>query len=290
MNRNLVILDAAHGGPDPGATLGDHVFEKDVAIAIAARLRTALTAAGFTVIATREANAADTLTTDQRAEIANRTHAVACLVLHATTTGLGVHVYTSSLQPFAPVEGMDADSAPAFVPIAWETAQSGFVNQSLRMASDLRASLATGNLPAVVGRAPVRPLDNLMCPAAVIEIAPLIAAGGGATPVTNADYQQRVVGILTAALRTWRNHSDVPAPHASATTNYGMNASSNPQNHAAATKAKAATNPTGLATAKDHAHPGVQAGGKTLSANPGKSALSNPSAATSADSVRKASQ
>jgi N-acetylmuramoyl-L-alanine amidase len=288
-NRNLVVLDAAHGGPDPGATIGDHVFEKDVAIAIAARLRTALTAAGFTVIATREANAADTLTTDQRAEIANRTHAVACIVLHATTTGVGVHIYTSPLQPFAPEEGAGADSAPAFVPVPWETAQSGFVSQSLRMASDVRAALAKGNLPAVVGRAPVRPLDNLMCPAVVIEVAPLVAAGGGATPVTDADYQQRVVGILTAALRTWRNHSDVPAPHASATPKDGINSSSDLQQHAV-TKAKAAANPTGVATAKDHAHSGIQAGGKTLPTNPGKSALPNPSAATGADPGRKASQ
>jgi N-acetylmuramoyl-L-alanine amidase len=289
MNRNLVVLDAAHGGADPGATIGDHVFEKDVSIALAARLRTALTAAGFTVIATRDANSADPLTTDQRAEIANRTHAVACIVLHATTTGSGVHVYTSPLQPFAPEEGADADSAPVFVPVAWETAQSGFVNQSLRMASDVRAALATGSLPAVVGRAPVRPLDNLMCPAMMIEVAPLIAAGGGVTPVTDADYQQRVVGIVTAALRTWRNHSDVPAPHASTTPKDGTNAIPGPQDQAA-TKAKVAANAAGLAAAKAHAHPGVQADGKTLPTSNGRSGLPNSSAAAGADSVRKASQ
>jgi N-acetylmuramoyl-L-alanine amidase len=212
MNRNLVLLDPAHGGPDAGATLGDHIPEKYTTLAVATRLRTALTAAGFTVITTREGDAADPLTTDQRAETANRVHAVACIVLHATTTGSGVHVYTSSLQPSAPKQNPDPDSPVTFVPVPWETAQAGFVSQSLQLASDVRAALATSNLPVIVGTASLRPLDNLMCPSVAIEVAPLIVEGGGTTPVTDSGYQQRVAGALTAALRTWHTHADPPAP------------------------------------------------------------------------------
>ena len=58
MDRNLVVLDPAHGGQDAGATLGDNIFEKDVTLAIAARLRATLTAAGFTVVSTRDADSA----------------------------------------------------------------------------------------------------------------------------------------------------------------------------------------------------------------------------------------
>ena len=97
--RTLVVLDPAHGGPDPGAKLGEQGLEKDVTLALAAKLRPALTAAGFSVVSTRDADLANALTTDQRAEMANRPRALACLVLHATGAGSGVHVYASPLQP-----------------------------------------------------------------------------------------------------------------------------------------------------------------------------------------------
>ena len=87
------------------------------------------------------------------------------------------------------------------------------MDQSLHLASDLSAALGAENLPVMVGRAPVRPLDNLMCPAVAIEMAPLRGADGAATPVTDPNYQQRVVGTVTAALRTWRNHAE-PQPTA----------------------------------------------------------------------------
>lgn len=202
MNLNLVVLDPAHGGPDGGAVLGSNVLEKDITVAVAARLRAALAAAGFTVIATRDASS-DPLTqlsTDQRAEIANHTHAVACIVLHATNTGSGVHLYTSTLTPSDP----QAESNGSFAPVPWEMAQAGSVDQSYQLADDLRSALAAGNLPVVVGKAPVRPLDNLMCPAVAVELAPLAVAGSDAKPVSDGDYQQRVAGALAAALRSWR--------------------------------------------------------------------------------------
>jgi N-acetylmuramoyl-L-alanine amidase len=206
MNLNLVVLDPAHGGQDNGAVLGSNVLEKDITLAVAARLRAALTAAGFTVLGTRDANPADPLaplSTDQRAEIANHAHAMACIVLHATNSGSGVHVYTSTLSPSA--SGDEASSG--FAPVPWEMAQAGSIDQSNQLAEDLRSALAGGNLPVAVGKAPVRPLDNLMCPAVAVEVAPLSAAGSDATPVTDGDYQQRVAGALAAALQSWRTQA-----------------------------------------------------------------------------------
>jgi len=203
VNQNLVVLDPAHGGPDNGAALGEGAFEKNVDLALAERLKTALTAAGFTVIETRVAETNDPLTTDQRAEIANRAHAIACLVLHATTTGFGLHLYTSTLQP-PPAEAGEGIGAP-FVPVSWETAQAGFVQQSEDLANRLSSALGNSHLPSLVGRAPVRPLDSLMCPAVAVELAPLPAPGVGATPVTDPSYQQQVAVNLTAALKAWRD-------------------------------------------------------------------------------------
>jgi N-acetylmuramoyl-L-alanine amidase len=207
--RNLILLDPAHGGPDSGATLGDRILEKDVNLAFAARLRAALTSAGFTVISTRDADPADLITTDQRADTANRAHPVACIVLHATATGSsGVHLYTSTLQPAS--ENDDTSFAPAFVPIPWDTAQAGSVQQSLRLAGDLSAVLGRASLPALTGQAPLRPLDNLICPAVALELAPLVVAGSDATPVTDTGYQQRVASTVAAALKTWRDQAYPP--------------------------------------------------------------------------------
>lgn len=215
INKNLVVIDPAHGGPDAGATLADQVLEKDVALALAARLRTALTAAGFTVVATRDADPTAPLTTDQRAETANRAHALACLVVHATGAGSGVHLYTSAL-PAQDDSAQSADAAAGgdaavgFAPVPWETAQSASVAQSTHLATDLNAALTAAGLPAVTGRAHLKPLDNLTCPAVAIEIAPLLASGES-TPPTDADYQRRVAETLASAAKSWRTHADSPA-------------------------------------------------------------------------------
>jgi N-acetylmuramoyl-L-alanine amidase len=221
VNKNVVVIDAAHGGADAGAILGDKVLEKDVALALAGRVRAALTAAGFTVVATRDADSANPPTSDQRAETANRARALACVAIHATASGTGVHVYTSALQPLQAEDDSAAsgdgaasgDSATAFVPVPWETAQAGWVERSLRLASDLSAALGKAGIPAVVGRAYVRPLDNMTCPAVAVEIAPLLASGES-TPVTDTGYQQRVAETVAAAMKAWRGHVDAPAPAA----------------------------------------------------------------------------
>jgi N-acetylmuramoyl-L-alanine amidase len=250
MNHNLVVLDPAHGGPDAGATLGDQLLEKNVTLAVAAKLRAALIAAGFTVVTTRDADPPAALSTDDRAEAANRAHAVACIVIHATGTGSGVHIYTSSLQPPAPADDTGADFSPAFVPTPWDIAQAAYVRQSLQLAGDLRSGLAAASLPTSVGSASVRPLDNLMCPAVAVELAPLAVPGSDATPVSDAAYQQHVADALTAALGQWRTHAEPPATAASD--------AASAQTRAAA-RAMAAAEAAGRAAERARAQIGAQA-------------------------------
>jgi N-acetylmuramoyl-L-alanine amidase len=211
-NSKLVFLDPAHGASDSGATLAGHAQEKDVTLAIAARLRTALTAAGFTVIASRDSDPSDPITADQRAEAANRARAVACVVIHATDTGSGVHIYTSTLQPLYP-EPNEPDYPAAFVPTPWDTAQAAFISRSQTLAAAFTAGLGNAHLASLTGRAPLRPLDNLMCPAVAIELSPLLAPGVDSTPVTDAAYQRQVATALATSLSTWREQS---APSATA--------------------------------------------------------------------------
>jgi N-acetylmuramoyl-L-alanine amidase len=208
--RTVVVLDPAHGGSDTGARLADQGgVEKDVTLAFAAKLRPALTAAGFSVVATRDADLANPLTTDQRAEMANRPRALACLVLHATSAGTGVHVYASPVQPSVPVV-YDPDVKPAFQPTPWDEAQADAVRQSLKLQEYVHSALTAAKLPVLRGRASVPPLDNLTCPAIAVEIAPLGAPGEARTGVSDAGYQQRIADAVVAAMKSWR---DDPAAH-----------------------------------------------------------------------------
>jgi N-acetylmuramoyl-L-alanine amidase len=211
INRNLVVLDPAHGGPDAGAPLAGSASEKDVTLALAIRLRAALGAAGFTVQSTRDSDLPAGLTPDQRADILNRTHPLACIVLHATGAGSGVHIYTSAL-PAATPQPSTTTAPPAFVPIPWGEAQAASIQDSTELAAELSSALASANLPATSGRAALRPLDNLTCPAVAVELAPLLAPGADPTPVTDPDYQQRIAATLATALRAVRDHPTSPAP------------------------------------------------------------------------------
>lgn len=210
--RTVVVLDPAHGGSDGGAKLADQGVEKDVTLAFAAKLRPVLSAAGFTVVATRDGELANPLTTDQRAEAANRQRAVACLVLHATAAGSGVHVYASPLQP--PVQAdFDPDVKPGFQPTPWDEAQADAVRESLKLQEYVANSLSGAGLPVMRGRASVPPLDNLTCPAIAVEIAPLGVAGEGRTGVSDGGYQQRIADAVVGALRRWRDDPmSRPAP------------------------------------------------------------------------------
>jgi N-acetylmuramoyl-L-alanine amidase len=201
-NRSVILLDAAHGGTDPGADLGNKVAEKDVTLAVAAKLRATLAAQGFTVVLTRDSDAAAAITAEQRAETANRSHALACLSLHATRSGSGVHIYTSALQPMA--EAPDTGTSVPFIATRWESAQEGFVARSTQLAAGLKSAIADATLPADVRMTTIPPLDNLMCPAVAVEFAPLGPAGNALKGAEDSGYQDSAVRALTAALVKWR--------------------------------------------------------------------------------------
>jgi N-acetylmuramoyl-L-alanine amidase len=197
-NRSVILLDAAHGGTDPGANLGNKVAEKNVTLAVAAKLRATLAAQGFTVVLTRVADSGP-MTPEQRAETANRSHALGCVSIHATASGLGVHIYTSALQPVA-----EAPDTP-FAASRWESAQEGFVAQSSQLAAGLKSAFAGASLPVDVRTASVPPLDNLMCPAVAVEFAPLgPPAGNVRKGADDSGYQDSAVRAVTAALTKWR--------------------------------------------------------------------------------------
>ena len=190
--KYTVLLDASHGDTDTGARLAPNLLEKDLTLDLANRLRSMLAARGIDVAETRTSDIS--LSADQRAEIANKTPFSACILIHATATGSGVHLYTSSLAPTPPQK---------FMP--WLTAQSAYAARSLKLLSDMESAFAHAEIPVTLGRTALQPMDSFACPAVAVEVAPLRRRASSKTePLDNPDYQRAVLDALSAALAQWR--------------------------------------------------------------------------------------
>jgi N-acetylmuramoyl-L-alanine amidase len=196
--RFVVVLDAAHGGDDTGGRLANGQLEKSFTLAISVRLRSLLAARGIQVITTRDSDV--TVDPVKRAEIANHAQALACLSLHATESGSGIYLFTSSLPP----------AAPARFP-AWRTAQAAWVTRSLKLTGVLNSALLNAGMSVTMARFSLPAMDSMTCPAVTVEIAPEQNAGHETTAeLSDKNYQARVAAALAAALLEWRTEARQP--------------------------------------------------------------------------------
>ncbi len=193
-----VVLDAAHGGSETGTTLAPQVLEKNLVLSLSVHLRSALAARGFRVVTTREADVNPG--PESRAAIANAARAGACLLLHATASGSGVHLYTSSLGQAAAAAGLQP----------WASAGAPFATASLQLASEISRALESAGIPFTLGQVDLQSLDAMQCPAVALEVAPLHGSQGkrGEAAADDAGYDGRLVDALAAALLGWRGERE----------------------------------------------------------------------------------
>lgn len=90
-----VVLDAGHGGSDPGAT-AQQLFEKEITLDIGRRLQTLLEKDGFEVVPTRTADR--TIALRERARVANESRSDIFLSIHVNalikhTEARGIETY-----------------------------------------------------------------------------------------------------------------------------------------------------------------------------------------------------
>jgi N-acetylmuramoyl-L-alanine amidase len=190
--RFVVVLDAAHGGDDSGGKLDSGQLEKAANLSLSVRLRSLLGARGISVVTTRESDASIEL--NKRSETANRANAGACLSLHTSESGSGVHLFASSLTP----------ASPTRFP-AWKTAQAAWITRSLALAGVLNSALEHASLNVTLGRTALPALDSMTCPALAVEIAPERGQDNKiATEPDDPDYQARVAAALAVAIVQWR--------------------------------------------------------------------------------------
>jgi N-acetylmuramoyl-L-alanine amidase len=194
-----VVIDAAHGGDDTGghsASQNGNWLEKDTSLALSVRLRSLLAARGIAVVTTRENDA--NVDPVRRDELANHANAQACISMHASLSGTGVHVFTSSLAP-----------APQARIQPWLTAQAPWINRSLSFAGVLNSSFQHAGLHVMLGRTSLPVVDSMSCPAVAIEVSPEGVSGVsghvGIDSLNDADYQARVADAIAAAIIEWRS-------------------------------------------------------------------------------------
>jgi len=199
--RFTVVIDAAHGGNDTGGTFtassGQSQTEKALTLTLSVRLRSLLGARGITVATTRESDT--NLDDAHRAEIANHAQAQACITIHASSSGSGVHLFLSSLPPVQPAR---------FMP--WKTAQAAYVNRSIALAGVLNSALTHAGVKVTLGRTALTTIDSMTCPAVAVEVAPEAKPDGGATALDDPGYQARIAEALAAGMLQWRSEPRLP--------------------------------------------------------------------------------
>ena len=190
------VLDASHGGDDPGAALAPQLAEKDVTLALARRLRQELESRGITTLVLRDSDS--NLTLDQRAIFTNTAHPVVYISLHAASAGRGVRLYTALL----PAAG--ENNGPF---VAWDTAQARFLPTSQAAAQGVAAELQKKQIQVRTLAAPLRPLNNVSAAAVAVEITP---PGTDVLELNLPAYQQNVATGVANGLVAVRDKLGVP--------------------------------------------------------------------------------
>lgn len=193
--RFIVIIDPAHGGDDPGATLGDGLFEKDVTLAFARRIRADLDQRGITAVLLRDGDA--TLTLDQRAIVANASRGAIYIGVHATSFGSGVHIYSARFN------GQLKGTNSTFLP--WNTAQATYLDLSHSLEASLVTEFEARQIHSVPLESGLRPLRNVAKPAIAIEIAePDTLPEAVKEGLSSVAYQQNVAAAIGSAIANAR--------------------------------------------------------------------------------------
>lgn len=162
---NIVVLDPAHGGTDPGARGVGGLRESDVVLQFAAQVRRALEAQGFQVLQTRQGNEDPSL--DDRSAMANANARLGAVfvTLHVSSTGLPetARAYVNTDLPTSP-------DASGLIP--WDRAQGPFLVLSHKLGDLVQGQLVQRfkGSPQTAQTASVRQLRTAAAPAIAVEL------------------------------------------------------------------------------------------------------------------------
>lgn len=169
---NIVVLDPAHGGTDPGARGTGGIRESEVVLEFATQVRRALELQGFQVVQTRQGN--ENPSFDDRSAMANAQNGAVFVTLHISSTGLPgtARVYVNSDLPVA-------TEAKGLIP--WDRAQTPFQGLSRKL-GDLVQGLLEQRFkgsPSTAQTAAVRQLRTTAAPAIAVEVSSVVVDDRG---------------------------------------------------------------------------------------------------------------
>ncbi|MBI4473347.1 MAG: N-acetylmuramoyl-L-alanine amidase [Acidobacteria bacterium] len=199
----VIVIDPGHGGTDTGAR-GAAIAEKDLTIALARRLRTALQMRlGATVVLTRDADVA--LDNEARAAAANNHQANLFISLHAgyssnkLDSGSSIFVMKENFgEDFTPAAASPRD--PLFLP--WHLGYRAHRQASGEAAKIFQEELSKA-APAwkfPVRTAPLAVLASAAMPALLLEIGNLNNEANIQT-LTDNGFQTRLIGAIAGAIQ-----------------------------------------------------------------------------------------
>jgi N-acetylmuramoyl-L-alanine amidase len=221
-----IAIDAGHGGADAGARGPGGAAEKDVTLAIARRLRSAIeTRLGLRVVMTRDEDRAVPLS--DRTALANNNKADVFVTLHANGSfrpeRSGATVGVAGFDQAS----MDREGvAPQRLPVAgggtrdiemlpWNLAQIQFRDKSERLAQILWTALSgrVSLAPNPIEHAPFRILESANMPAVLLEVGYMTNADEEKA-LTNGEAQNTIAQAVADAITRYR---ELTAPTADET-------------------------------------------------------------------------
>jgi N-acetylmuramoyl-L-alanine amidase len=198
----VIVIDPGHGGMDSG-TKSTVIAEKDLTLALARRLKTALqTRLGATVLLTRDADIA--LDNEARSAVANNNQANLFVSLHA---GYSSNKIDSASSVFVMKEdfgdGFAATSAPRdqlFLPwyLGYRTHRQASGVAAKIVQEELNKTIPGWKFP--IRTAPLAILSSATMPALLLEIGNLNNPVNAQTLV-DSGFQSRLIGTLVDAIQ-----------------------------------------------------------------------------------------
>jgi N-acetylmuramoyl-L-alanine amidase len=220
-----VVIDPGHGGTLVGAQGPGGALEKDVTLAIARKLRAAVTnGLGLQAFLTRDTD--QDVPLDERTAFANNYKADLFVSIHANASrshgARGSEVYFLSHEAsdeearrLAMAEGglgsaasLEAGSSSVAL-ILWDMAQAEHLEESSALATRLHEELAgaTNSQARGVKQAPFRVLVGASMPAVLVEVG-FISNAEEEKLLTSDEYQQKVVAALVRGLSRYQQQRE----------------------------------------------------------------------------------
>lgn len=227
LNVGTIVIDAGHGGVDPGAVGASGTREKDITLDVARRLASRLERSGrYRVVLTRAGD--ETLSLARRVELANAAHADLFLSIHVNSLPnrqvnvIETYYFDISEDPaalqLAAIENRDSGMPLGYFRSLLETiGDTVKLEESKALAQHIQTSMidnvrnqSTRVFDSGVKVAPFVVLMGVGVPAVLVEIS-CISNRDEEIKLQTSDYREKVASFLEQGITRYLDHRQLQA-------------------------------------------------------------------------------